>query len=381
MPETILNPLLAFGGLLAFVAVIGLLIYVNDRFFKGRKKAKKVASFTGYQAEAQQKEAGLSGQDAPVIYAPPAPDFLPSDHTPIREWMGRINHQPDKTPHLAVTGPSGSGKTTFVLSVLADRPGRLVIATPKAQRTDPWGGFPAVRLNAADMSYAPLGSAIKAVYAEMLRRNAQNSETTDDWLTLAIDDYSTVVGELPDLKPTILRMLTLGRSVRIRLVIIDTETNVKAWGIEGRGEARNNLIYVELEEDTHAARMFRWKERERPATLDVAAVPGIVAQARLTGRAWLPSAPEESHVLTLEPVLRSARAWTDDHLKIITWLLYEPDISNREIGRRLNPGTDGGGDYAVKAKRLRDEVSEVLEDALLGVRARSNTRKEQVTNN
>jgi energy-coupling factor transporter ATP-binding protein EcfA2 len=369
MPETILNPLIALGGLMGLVAVIALLIYVNDRFFKGRKKAKKQqADF--YQA--------VATQERPAIYAPPA-FFDVSGTMPIREWMGRINHQPDKTPHLAVTGPSGSGKTTFVLSILADRPGRLVIATPKAQRTDPWGGFPAVRLNATDMSYAPLGSAIKAVYAEMLRRNAHNSETTDDWLTLAIDDYSTVVGELPDLKPTILRMLTLGRSVRIRLVIIDTETNVKAWGIEGRGEARNNLIYVELEEDTHAARMFRWKERDQPVSLDVGAVPEIVAHARLTGRAWLPVSKEAEQPALL--ALQSAKAWTDDHLKIITWLLYEPDISNREIGRRLNPGTDGGGDYAVKAKRLRDEVSEVLEDALLGVRARSNTHQERVTNN
>lgn len=319
----------------------------------------------------------------PPVSVPPLAFADAPGRIPAHDWMARINHQPDKTPHLAVTGPSGSGKTTFVLAVLADRPGRLVIATPKAPRTDPWGGFPAVRLNPHDMGYAPLGNAIRAVYQEMLRRNAQDAETSADWLTLVVDDYSTVVGELPDLKPTILRMLTLGRSVRIRLVIIDTETNVKAWGIEGRGEARNNLIYVELEEDTHAARMFRWRERDQPAALDVGAVPSIVAQAQLGGRAWLPSdaAVEPTKPVTIEPVLRAGRAWTDDHLKIVTWLLYEPDISNREIGRRLNPGTDGGGDYAVKAKRMRDEVSEVLEDALLGVRARSNGHKEAVTNN
>jgi hypothetical protein len=53
-------------------------------------------------------------------------------------------------------------------------------------------------------------------------------------------------------------------------------------------------------------------------------------------------------------------ALTESHLKIAAWLTADPSISNREIARRLNPGTDGGGDAAVKAKKLRQQVEAVL---------------------
>lgn len=203
---------------------------------------------------------------------------------PLRAWFDRANQQPDRTPHLAATGPSGSGKTTLILALLQDRPGRFVIVTPKSRRADPWGGLPVVRLRPEDMSFSVIGEAVEAVYTEMLRRNAEDADVDDDWLTLVVDEYSTVIGKLPALKEKVLDMITLGRSARIRVIILATETNVKAWGWEGRGEARANVLFIECEEDTYRAWLFRWgKEREE---IDTRQLPQIAARPLSETRLW-----------------------------------------------------------------------------------------------
>ena len=55
------------------------------------------------------------------------------------------------------------------------------------------------------------------------------------------------------------------------------------------------------------------------------------------------------------------------------WLASEPEISNREIGRRLYPGTDGGGSYSVKAKELRDQVLRVTSTGVTPLQNGQNT--------
>lgn len=245
------------------------------------------------QATAATSAPPVQGTAAPAWTHQQPPDAAPSAYgVPAPEWLAHINQKPDKTPHLAVTGPSGSGKTTFVLAALSERPGEFVICTPKHQDDDPWGGFPAVRLDPRTMSFAPIDRAIRTVYAEMLRRNAQGARDTA-WLTLVIDDYSTIIGKLPDQRDHVLDMITLGRSVRIRIVILATETNVEAWGWKGRGEARGNVLFIECEEDTHRAVMFRWgKERMQ---LDTRPVYQLAQQARIAEYAWAPP----SSVLTV----------------------------------------------------------------------------------
>jgi hypothetical protein len=161
----------------------------------------------------------------------------------------------------------------------------LVICTPKAASTDPWGGFGAVRLavTVQEISYAPIVDAIGQVYRELLRRNAEDTILQDAWLTLVIDDYSTVVAEAPEVRPMVLRLWTLGASARIRVIVIDTEENVRAWGIEGRGEARSNLVFIRLTDDRNAA-MYRWGQA--PTPIDTREVKRLADGARLSFRAW-----------------------------------------------------------------------------------------------
>lgn len=238
--------------------------------------------------------ASLAERPARAPLALPAPADVqgeqPAGPLELGDWLDLINDQPDKVPHLACTGPSGSGKTTLILAALSRRPGRLVVTTPKNKRDDPWGGITAIRLRKQDMSFVLIAKAILAVHTEMLRRNTADDETPE-WLTLVIDEYSTVIGKMPDLKETVLDLVTMGRSVRIRVVLLATETNVKAWGWEGRGEARHNVLFVECEEDTRRAVAYRWGKVRRP--LDTREVYPLAQAASLVGREWRPARPAD----------------------------------------------------------------------------------------
>lgn len=216
---------------------------------------------------------------------PPAPPAQPAAPPPVptHRWLEKLNRD-ETAPHLAVTGPTRSGKTTLVTAVLADRAGEIVICTPKPPSTDPWAGAQAVRLGEerGDITYAPLADAVRQVYGEMLRRNQADAQGLDP-LTLVLDDYSTLVAERPEVRPWVLRMWTLGASCGIRVIIIDTEENVRAWSIEGRGEARGNLIFVRLSAD-RTATLYRWGEV--PAPIDVDHVRRLFDGARLSARVW-----------------------------------------------------------------------------------------------
>lgn len=202
---------------------------------------------------------------------------------PAREWLWRINQDPT-APHLAVVGPTRAGKTTLVQAALGNRGGAVVIATPKPASKDPWGGAPAVRLGEerGDVTYAPLADAVRQVYDEMLQRNRADA-AGEQPLTLVLDDYSTLVAERPEVRPWVLRLWTMAASCGIRVVIIDTEESVKAWGIEGRGDARSNLIFVRVAPDRSAA-IYRWGETHAP--IDTAQVKQLSDHARLAARAW-----------------------------------------------------------------------------------------------
>jgi hypothetical protein len=244
----------------------------------------------------------------------------PAVPLPLREWLNVANRTPT-VPHLAATGPARSGKTTTILAVLADRESELVICTPKAASTDPWGGFPAVRLcvTREAINYAPIADAIRQVYHEMLRRNAEDTILQDVWLTLVIDDYSTVVAEAPEVRPLVLRLWTLGASARIRVIVIDTEENVRAWGIEGRSEARSNLVFIRLADD-RSATMYRWGQTPTPIATD--AVKRLADAARLGGRAWhglsvwAPEAVPVSSLQTAQTDRQTDRPAADHQAKI-----------------------------------------------------------------
>lgn len=272
--------------------IITLLLFAAESYFQARRRGMQLDGDTGGQRILDERQRNTM-QAVPAIAAPvaaaPPPATVPPSADPavlsLAAWMSRVNGEPDRSPHLIIAGPSGSGKTTLALAVLQLRPGRVFVTTMKRQREDPWGGLPVVRLGTSEPVFAPLGEAIREVYAEVLRRNQGDADVSDDWLTLVIDEYPTIAAEHKGVSDVVLRMLRIARSVRVRLILISTETGVKALGLEGNGDARQNCLFVELNED-RAARMFRWGKP--PVPIDTHGVGAIAAAPFAPHRAWLP---------------------------------------------------------------------------------------------
>ncbi len=215
----------------------------------------------------------------------------PTDLPPLtpREWLAWTNDD-ESAPHLGVIGPTRAGKTTLVLAALGRRKGDLVIATPKSKETDPWGGFVAVRLHYANdtADFTPLADVVRQVHREMLRRNAEQTIGQEQPLTLVLDEFTTLAAEQPAIRPLVLQLWTMGASAKIRVVVVAPEVNVRAWGIEGRGDVRENLIFARVAPD-RSAQMFRIDQQGRPIAprrIDTRTVKQLADQAVLSFRVW-----------------------------------------------------------------------------------------------
>ena len=350
------------------IGTIVLLIYFFVKDPVGLLYGMFVRPFVGTAREAPPRPVEAPQTDTPptpshaaIVGATAAPLALAAYHgLPTEDWLDRLNDQPDRVPHLAVAGPSGSGKTFLVLAALAERPGRHIVCTPKGERQDAWGGIPAHRLlvTTEQLSWAPISTAINAIYREMLRRNAENSEVDGDWITLVIDEFSTVIHKCPDACEQVLDLVTMGRSARIRVVILATETNVKAWGWEGRGEARNNVLFVACEEDTHRAWVSRWGKAAQE--IDTSEVPSMVAVADLRARVWVPALPLPANQSAIRAQLGTneqnsngrARA-LEDEIKRRTWA----GESTRAIREALNCDYNYVCEVARQARQERETAN------------------------
>src|SRR6187549_578505 len=233
--------------------------------------------------------AYAAAQPGPATGATTALD--PIDLPPLtsREWLAWTNDD-ESAPHLGVIGPTRSGKTTLVLAALSRRKGDLVIATPKSKETDGWGGFPAVRMHYADgtADFSPLADVVRQVHREMLRRNAEQTIGQEQPLTLVLDEFTTLAAEQPTIRSLVLQLWTMGASAKIRVVVVAPEVNVRAWGIEGRGDVRENLIFARVAPD-RSAQMFRIDGQGKPIAprrIDTRTVKQLADQAVLSFRAW-----------------------------------------------------------------------------------------------
>src|SRR5436190_194560 len=188
------NTLVTFG---VPAAVLGTMIY--RRLFKPAAKPEPTALVSGKIVD-----DALAATDA----APLA----------TRAWLDYVNAQPDTVPHLVVTGPSGSGKTTTTKAVLHDRPGQIVVLT--AKEGDDWGGLPYIGID-DDATYTTASRTFDQLLNEVKQRliAAKHKRLTADWLTIVLDDFSTLAKECENAPEMVKLVARLGRSLRVRLVM------------------------------------------------------------------------------------------------------------------------------------------------------------------
>jgi hypothetical protein len=206
---------------------------------------------------------------------------LPAPSLPAAEWLRLLNDQPDEVPHVVVVGGSGTGKTTFATALLASRAGQVCIITPKPD--DDWGGLPAVTID-DDGGFRTASVAFSELLAEAKRRlvTTKRRQAPGDPITVVLDDYPALRAACPDADDAFLLIAQLGRSLRIRLIVLSYSGLVKELGLEGRGESRNHFVWVRLDRQRRA--VLEWDERTQ--MLDTTAVPTLARKPISLARWW-----------------------------------------------------------------------------------------------
>jgi hypothetical protein len=128
----------------------------------------------------------------------------------------------------------------------------------------------------------------RQVHFEMLRRNAENTIAHEDWLTLVIDEFGTTIAKALEVRQYVLNLWLMGTSSKIRVVVLSPEVNVKAWGIEGRGDVRENVLFAKVA-PSRTVQMGRIDVQGRltnSCLLDTRPVVQLAQQAQLSFRMW-----------------------------------------------------------------------------------------------
>jgi len=93
-----------------------------------------------------------------------------------------------------------------------------------------------------------------------------------------------------------------------------------------------------------------------------AATPRAATPVSAPATVALPSSEELEEVsLEDDSPEEETSMWSEQHVKVAAWLAAEPDISIREVARRIYPGSDGSGRYSIQARLLMEQVRPVLE--------------------
>ena len=294
----------------------------------------------------------------------PAVPTLPVRSSASDWWVACVNATPEQAPHLVVAGPTGTGKTTLVTGLLHTRPGQIVIITAKTG--DAWGGLPAVVID-DDGSFTTAAAVFAALLVDVKRRLVATKHQRDPgpWLTVVLDDYPALRDACAAADETFILIARLGRSLRVRLIVLSYSGLVKELGLEGKGESRDHFVWIRLDRQRRASLV--WDEESH--SLDTALVVAMAQRPLDVSRAWIaPTAPttasERATTTTPEkpvgaaqgeesPVVVVGTATIEEQVAIIRVKLEGGDISRSEVCRRVFNGVNGGAAYG-KVKTVLD---------------------------
>ena len=207
----------------------------------------------------------------------------------LREWLNLVNHHPDAVPHLFIEGGSGAGKTTLALAILGDRPGPIAIVgvKPDDQWTQAAEGY-TYRSNEREPKLAAL--------LDDVRRRLDDGDKSG--LTIVLDDFTRLASDHPAAVQLYKLVADVGRSLRIRLILIARGRQVKGIGASGESDLLDHFVFItvqrghratlEYDEEAHPLDTERVSELARP-------LPG----ARLWQPATRRESDERTHLLSL----------------------------------------------------------------------------------
>lgn len=198
-------------------------------------------------------------------------------------WLNLLNEQPDRYPHTLIIGATGTGKTTFTRALLGTRPGLLVVLTPKPDPSD-WPAVPIITIG-DDGGFAELTTTFEQLDREVKRRLVASKRglPVGDPLTIVCDDWPVLASECGKPATDLFKLVgRLGRSLRVRLVVLSQSERVKSLGLDGEGDAVDNFAKVLLGR-SHRATM---QTASYDLPLDTALVPQLASRTIDPLRWW-----------------------------------------------------------------------------------------------
>ena len=169
------------------------------------------------------------------------------------DWQ-RFNSEPDQFAHLAIVGPTGSGKSTLA-EALATQLGGVTLAIAPHRKP---GDFKALgsRVYCGGRNYqggnyvefqqlldgtagdVSVTTVINCLYDEMDRRYKlfETGQDTGPFVNVIWDETLAALDEAGKiLVPLMLKLLREARKVRIRLILLPQDDQVKSLHLEGQG--------------------------------------------------------------------------------------------------------------------------------------------------
>lgn len=200
--------------------------------------------------------------------------FDRAKHTPLqqlnlRQWLDLVNHRPDQVPHLFVEGGSGAGKTTLTTAILQDRTDLVAVVGVKPD--DGWGeGY--VYRSAERATY--LGQLL----TEVRRRLDENDRSG---ITIVLDDFTRLT-QHKEAVELYKEIADIGRSLRIRLILVARGRQVKGIGAQGESDLLDHFAFLSVSRGSHAVTL---EIEEEVTQIDTKQVREL-AQPLNGGRWW-----------------------------------------------------------------------------------------------
>lgn len=283
--------------------------------------------------------------------------------------------------HVIIIGDTGNGKTqTQIRMIVSDiqhgaqvfwLSPHLALYNQEDQPTDlrPIAGhFKQV------FNYQEIGTYLSAFAREANRRLPlyRNDEPVGPTIVVYLDEWPGIVEVCEDVAVEALRMIAReGRKVRIFLVVASQDALAETLGVRSGVRAQFNTRLVgSVDSYSWVACVGKGIPRVTPTrkgewmcvrgghpmmTVHIHPAPPELVQEI----AHLPPV-ELMEIRTIEVIPQRTNV-PSEVIRVMEWVSAEPNISHRELARRLWPESgDGGGRYALRAKLLRDQIEEAV---------------------